>query len=79
MKSLVTLDLHDIGSVDEDSSMVRFCEGRDVHTDAEYPILLDLSDLGSLKLPNLVALDIHRCHGATADFLHNIISNSPGK
>lgn len=78
MKSLVTLDLHGIGSVDENSSMVRFCEGRDGHTDADFPILLDLSQIRSLELPNLVALDIHKCNGATADFLNNIISNAPG-
>ena len=79
IKSLVTLDLHGIGSVDEHSSVVRFCEGRDGHTDADSPILLDLSEIGSLELPNLVALDIHRCCGATADFLNNIISNAPGR
>ena len=79
IKSLVTLDVSDIGYVDNDSPEVRFCEGRDSHTDADCPLLLELHEIGPLVLPNLVALDINHCQGATTGFLKNIICNAPGR
>ena len=79
IKSLVTLDIHDIGCVDVDSMWVRFCGGRDLYEDGDDPVLLDLYRIGSLVLPNLVALDVHNCRGAGQHFLKTIVANAPGR
>ena len=79
MKSLVTLALNGISYVHPDEHYVRFCEGRDGHTDQDCPIILELYQIGRLTLPNLVALDIEGCQGVNNKFIENILSQSPGE
>ena len=79
MKSLVTLALNGIGYINPDEHYIRFCEGRDGHTDTDCPIILELYQIGGLSLPNLVALDIEGCHGVNNKFIESILSQSPGE
>ena len=76
LHSLVTLDLSGIASVANNSPLVRFCEGRDGHTDTDYPIILELCQIAG-SLHDLVSLNINCCHAADNDFLAPIIT-APG-
>ena len=63
LRSLVTLDLSGIGTISELTPRVRFCGGRDGHTDGDCPIILELNNIaGPLQVPNLVSFDINWCH-----------------
>ena len=88
LHSLVTLNLSEIGAkvyrvstkfgFNVRSPLVRFCGGRDGHTDGDYPIILELCRIaGSLRVPNLVSLDINWCHAVDNAFLAPIIA-APG-
>lgn len=79
MKSLVTLDIHDIGYVDEEGPEIRFCEGHDSHTDNDCPIILILADIGPLVLPNLVALAVNNTQGPGRGWLQNLVTKAPGR
>ena len=77
LHSLVTLNLSGIGA-SELSPRVRFCGGRDGHTDCDYPIIMELCRIaGSLQVPNLVSLDINGCHAVDNAFLAPVIA-APG-
>merc|ERR1711934_401048 len=69
-------DLSGIASVANNSPLVRFCEGRDGHTDTDYPIILELCQIAG-SLHDLVSLNINCCHAADNDFLAPIIT-APG-
>ena len=85
LHSLVTLNLSEIGDkvytefgFNVTSPQVRFCGGRDGHTDGDYPIILELCRIaGSLRVPNLMSLDINWCHAVDNAFLAPIIA-APG-